>query len=78
VAYLSHASSSSGEECALLTPTDYPGKVDVLLAVPPEAQELQAKRIGHVVVNTMRDNNAHHMRSASLPTGVKQILTLLG
>jgi NitT/TauT family transport system substrate-binding protein len=31
------------------------GKVDALLAIPPEAQELRAKRIGHVVVNTMTD-----------------------
>jgi len=31
------------------------GKVDALLAIPPEAQELRAKRIGHVVVDTMMD-----------------------
>jgi NitT/TauT family transport system substrate-binding protein len=31
------------------------GKVDALVAIPPEAQELRAKRIGHVVVNTMMD-----------------------
>jgi NitT/TauT family transport system substrate-binding protein len=31
------------------------GKVDALLAIPPEAQELRAKRIGHVVVNAMMD-----------------------
>ncbi len=31
------------------------GKVDALLAMPPEAQELRAKKIGHVVVNTMMD-----------------------
>src|SRR6266536_3613113 len=31
------------------------GKVDALLAVAPEAQELRAKGIGHVVVNAMMD-----------------------
>jgi NitT/TauT family transport system substrate-binding protein len=31
------------------------GKVDALVAVAPEAQELRAKGIGHVVVNTMMD-----------------------
>ncbi len=31
------------------------GKIDALLAVPPEAQMLRAKKIGHVVVNTMMD-----------------------
>ena len=31
------------------------GKIDGFLAVPPDAQELHAKRIGHVVVNSVRD-----------------------
>jgi NitT/TauT family transport system substrate-binding protein len=31
------------------------GKVDALLALPPEAQELRAKGVGHVVVNGMMD-----------------------
>jgi NitT/TauT family transport system substrate-binding protein len=36
------------------------GKVDALLAVPPEAQELRAKKIGHVVINTMMDRPWSH------------------
>jgi NitT/TauT family transport system substrate-binding protein len=31
------------------------GKIDALLAFPPAAQELQARRIGHMVVNSMVD-----------------------
>jgi NitT/TauT family transport system substrate-binding protein len=31
------------------------GKVDGYMAFPPEPQELRAKKIGHVVVNTMID-----------------------
>ncbi len=31
------------------------GKIDAVMAVPPESQELRAKKIGHVVVNTMMD-----------------------
>jgi NitT/TauT family transport system substrate-binding protein len=31
------------------------GKIDAFLAIPPESQELRAKKIGHVVVNTMMD-----------------------
>jgi NitT/TauT family transport system substrate-binding protein len=31
------------------------GKIDGLVAFPPEPQELRAKRIGHVVVNTILD-----------------------
>ena len=31
------------------------GKVDAYLGFPPEPQELRAKRIGHVVVNTSKD-----------------------
>lgn len=31
------------------------GKVDAFMAYPPEPQELWAKKIGHVVVNTMMD-----------------------
>jgi len=31
------------------------GKVDAFLAFPPTAQELQAKKVGHVVVNSMMD-----------------------
>jgi len=31
------------------------GKVDAYVAFPPEPQELRAKKIGHVVVNTMMD-----------------------
>jgi len=31
------------------------GKIDALMAVPPEAQILRAKKIGHVVMNTMMD-----------------------
>jgi NitT/TauT family transport system substrate-binding protein len=31
------------------------GKIDALMAFPPEPQELRAKQIGHVVVNTARD-----------------------
>src|SRR5437667_301150 len=28
------------------------GKIDALMAIPPESQELRAKKIGHVLVNT--------------------------
>ena len=31
------------------------GRIDAFLAVPPQAQELRARKIGHVVVNTMTD-----------------------
>jgi len=31
------------------------GKIDAYIAQPPEPQELRAKKIGHVVVNTMMD-----------------------
>lgn len=31
------------------------GKIDAYLAVPPQTQELRAKKIGHIVVNTMMD-----------------------
>ena len=31
------------------------GKIDAFMAFPPEPQELRAKQIGHVVVNTARD-----------------------
>jgi NitT/TauT family transport system substrate-binding protein len=31
------------------------GKIDALLAAPPQAQELRAKKIGHVVLNSMMD-----------------------
>jgi NitT/TauT family transport system substrate-binding protein len=31
------------------------GKVDAVMAIPPEAQALRAQQIGHVVVNTMMD-----------------------
>jgi NitT/TauT family transport system substrate-binding protein len=31
------------------------GMVDAVMAIPPEAQALRAKQIGHVVVNTMMD-----------------------
>ena len=31
------------------------GKVDAVMAIPPESQELRAKQIGNVVVNTMMD-----------------------
>jgi NitT/TauT family transport system substrate-binding protein len=31
------------------------GKVDAVMAIPPESQELRAQQIGHVVVNTMMD-----------------------
>jgi NitT/TauT family transport system substrate-binding protein len=31
------------------------GKIDAVMALPPEPQELRAKKIGHVVVNTMMD-----------------------
>jgi len=31
------------------------GKIDALLTFPPESQELRAKRIGHVIVNTTTD-----------------------
>ena len=31
------------------------GRIDAFLAIPPEAQELRAKKIGHVVVNSMMD-----------------------
>jgi NitT/TauT family transport system substrate-binding protein len=31
------------------------GKVDAVMAIPPESQALRAKQIGHVVVNTMMD-----------------------
>jgi NitT/TauT family transport system substrate-binding protein len=32
------------------------GKVDVVLAFPPAAQDLRAKKIGHVILNSMMDN----------------------
>ena len=31
------------------------GKIDALLAFPPDPQELRAKKVGHVVVNSMMD-----------------------
>ena len=31
------------------------GKIDAYLGFPPEPQELRAKKIGHVVVNSMMD-----------------------
>ncbi len=31
------------------------GKIDAFMAVPPEPQELRARKIGHVVVNTMME-----------------------
>jgi NitT/TauT family transport system substrate-binding protein len=31
------------------------GKIDAFLGLPPEPQELRARKIGHVVVNSMRD-----------------------
>jgi NitT/TauT family transport system substrate-binding protein len=31
------------------------GKIDAVMALPPEPQELRAKKIGHVVVNSMMD-----------------------
>ncbi len=31
------------------------GKIDAFMGFPPEPQELHAKKIGHVLVNTMRD-----------------------
>lgn len=31
------------------------GRIDAVLAIPPETQELRAKKIGHVVVNSMMD-----------------------
>ncbi len=31
------------------------GKIDTVMALPPESQELRAKKIGHVVVNSMMD-----------------------
>jgi NitT/TauT family transport system substrate-binding protein len=31
------------------------GKIDAFMAVPPDSQELRAKKIGHVVVNTSAD-----------------------
>src|SRR5438445_2095225 len=42
---------SSGESMRLLAD----GKIDAYMAFPPEPQELRAKKIGHVVVNTMMD-----------------------
>jgi NitT/TauT family transport system substrate-binding protein len=39
------------EQMRLLTA----GKIDAFMAIPPEAQEARAKKIGHVVVNTMMD-----------------------
>ncbi len=49
------------------------GKVDALLAIPPEAQELRAKRIGHVVVNTMMDRPwSHHF--CCVPTGNREFV----
>jgi NitT/TauT family transport system substrate-binding protein len=32
------------------------GRIDAFLAFPPEPQELRARRIGHVLVNTARDH----------------------
>jgi NitT/TauT family transport system substrate-binding protein len=43
---------TSGEEAMQLF---VEGKVDAYLGFPPEPQELRAKRIGHVVVNTSKD-----------------------
>ena len=37
------------------TPLLAEGKIDALLALPPASQELRAKQIGHVVVNSMMD-----------------------
>jgi NitT/TauT family transport system substrate-binding protein len=37
------------------TPLLAEGKIDALLALPPSAQELRAKKIGHVVVNSSVD-----------------------
>ncbi len=31
------------------------GRIDAFLAVPPETQQLRAKKVGHVIVNTMMD-----------------------
>jgi NitT/TauT family transport system substrate-binding protein len=31
------------------------GKIDAVLAIPPQPQELRARKIGHVVVNSMMD-----------------------
>jgi NitT/TauT family transport system substrate-binding protein len=42
----------SGEEAMQLLAE---GKVDAYLGFPPEPQEMRAKRIGHVVVNTAKD-----------------------
>jgi NitT/TauT family transport system substrate-binding protein len=41
----------AGEAMRLLTEK----KIDAFLAAPPDAQELRAKKIGHVVVNSMMD-----------------------
>ena len=35
--------------------SSWPRKIDAFLAFPPVAQELRAKQIGHVVVNTSSD-----------------------
>jgi len=43
---------TSGEEAMRLLAE---GKVDAYLGFPPEPQEMRAKRIGHVVVNTAKD-----------------------
>ena len=31
------------------------GNIDVFLGQPPESQDLRARRIGHVIVNTAQD-----------------------
>jgi NitT/TauT family transport system substrate-binding protein len=36
------------------------GKIDALLGFPPDPQELRAKKIGHVVVNSMMDRPWAH------------------
>jgi len=36
------------------------GKVDIVLAFPPTAQELRAKKIGHVILNSMMDKPWSH------------------
>jgi NitT/TauT family transport system substrate-binding protein len=36
------------------------GKIDAFMAFPPEPQELRAKKIGHVLVNTAIDRPWSH------------------
>jgi NitT/TauT family transport system substrate-binding protein len=48
ISWVTHTAAESSQLLA-------DGKIDAYMAFPPEPQELRAKRIGHVVVNSMMD-----------------------